>query len=190
MLPANSPPTNGKTSQKRKAPAAPDSPAQLAAGQPTGKAEPSVPADVEAGERPPAKKLAAAKRPGVARTAPVKRAKASEGGQPPVQALQPPEKASQAAIDGLPDSGAALTVLLATDAGPANANAEDDAPAPPDGHGPDAARPDAAPAATGPGEGVALPAAALPPCKKKGGWPKGKPRRNHVATGKVRFWLG
>ncbi len=176
MLPANSPPTNGKASHKRKAPAETDSPADAAAGQSSIDAEPASPAVAQTEEHAPAKKQTAAKRQGVVKKAPVKRGKVSESGQAPPQTLVPPGNASQAATDGLPATGSSPVVLPATDAGPAGA--DDGTLAMPNGHVLDAAEP-------GPGEGVPPVGAALL-CKKKGGWPKGKPRRNHVPTGKVR----
>ena len=188
MLPANSPPTNGKASHKRKAPASADSAAQPAAAQPSGEAEP---ADAKAEEHATARKPVAVKRQGAARKAPAKRGKVSESGQADPQRLEPAATASQAAVDGLPEAEALLVVVpAATDAGPAGG--DDAALALPNGHASDGAKPDAAPlaAATGPGEGVPPAAAAQLPCKKKGGWPKGKPRRNHVPTGKVRFCSG
>ncbi len=185
MLPANSPPTNGKASHKRKAPAEIGSPAQPAAGQPRGKAEPAASADAPAEEHAPAKKQAAAKRPGVARKAPAKSAKVSKSEQTPAQMREQPGNATHATTDASLQAGAASKVPV-TDADPAQSSV--DALALPNGHVSHAADPDAAPpaAAMGPGEGVPPVADAELPCKKKGGWPKGKPRRNHVPTGKVR----
>ena len=187
MLPANGPPTNGKASHKRKAPAALDSPATPPADASAREAKESQPAAVNKEAAPPAKRQASAKRQNAAKKAPKKRGKAAAGGQAVPQLLQespeaaPPEGgASQAVDDGLPDTKP--LVVPTTDAGSAQARAI--SAALPNGHVMDVQPASALlVAATGPGEGVP-PAAALP-CKKKGGWPKGKPRRNHVPTGKV-----
>lgn len=191
MLPANSPPSNGKASHKRKAPAALDSPTVPASDTAGGEAKEFRSAAVKVEEHAPAKKLPGSKGQAAARKPPKKRGKSSESSRAArdtlpdcLQAAQPEVSVAGAVNDGLPQAAAVQVDPPTTDAGPANA--EEVSVSLANGHISDVQQGTAAlAAATGPGEGVPA-AAALPGGKKRGGWPKGKPRRNHIPTGKVR----
>jgi hypothetical protein len=193
MLPANSP-ADGKASHKRKATPSNDG-AELSTESPAenGKTSAAPPlADVKPEAKPKkaaAKPSAGGARPrGGARKPPMQRgaplAVAGPGVVEPSGGLEAAEAdmATCQAADGSKPAPPTLLVLPPPDA--AIGKMEDQDANLANGHAAEA-QPGAAamsPAA-GPGEGVPLLAAL--PCRKKGGWPKGKPRRNHVPTGKV-----
>ena len=194
MLPANSP-SDGKASHKRKAPAngngvelLTESPAEYGNGSaetPLIEAKPDVKP-----KKAVVKPSAGGARPrGGPRKAPMPRgtppAAAGPGAAAPsdVAEAAKADRATCEADGSRPPPPPAPLVLPSPDA--TIGKTEEPHAALPNGHAVEAQTEAAAASpASGPGEGVPLMAALS--CRKKGGWPKGKPRRNHVPTGKAR----